>query len=166
MKILGKPPSPPKPLVFILLALWMVLAGTHLLETAYHVSTLRAVQDPSAAREVVPWLRRSPDGSPGGAYLLYRHAIALAFLVASYHALAFRERARFVLVSLLALDLCVWLLHSLLFLGMPSAILLSREEILLQVGVTVFEGGLLWLLTLPATIGHFATVEKRGKMPA
>ncbi|MCG3199244.1 MAG: hypothetical protein HUU16_09455 [Candidatus Omnitrophica bacterium] len=166
MKILGDPPSPPKALIFLLLVVWMVLSGTHLLETAYHVSTFRAVGDSSAARDAVPWLRGSPSGAPGVVYLVYRHAIALAFLILSYHGLAFREWARKALVGLLAFDLCAWLVHSLAFLAFPSAIQMSREEILLQVGVAVFEGILVWLLTLPATVGHFATGGKKSKMPA
>lgn len=153
-------------LIFVLLTGLMVLAGAHLLETVcytYYSSTGKG--DSAEGGKGIPFHTRG--GEPLSLVQLgYRYVIAGAFLVLGYQGLALQLWARKWLIRLLLLDLAAWLFHALRYLFLQPSFVLSTEQIMLEIFTVMFEGGLLWLLVQPASLGHFASREKRSSIPA
>ena len=151
-------------LLFVLLAVLMVIAGTHLLESVCY--TFFGAQEKTSeaiAENGIPFRIRA-GGPLGLLHSGYRYLIAAAFLVLGYNGLALKPWTRIWLVRVLLLDLIAWLLHALRYLFVQPPFVLSHEQIFLEIAAVAFEGGLLWLLVQPASVGHFARQEKKSSM--
>lgn len=143
-------------LLFVLLTVLMVVAGAHLLETvaySFFGPVQRILETP---QEGGVSFRSRADGPLGWIHQGYRYTIAAVFLVLGYHALGLKAWARVWLVRALLLDLLAWLLHALRYMTAGQFFVLSHEQILLEIAIVALEGGLLWLLSQPGAVGHFA----------
>ncbi len=135
-----KPPEKATRLgLFLALTVWMVLAGTLFLEA---VSTSLGVETLTNTSAM------APEVNPGWGKLFqpYRYFVAVVALFFGYHCFARREWARKGLITVIVLDLIVWVMasaHTFLTTG-GSGLEISR--MFLQVFVVLFEVGLLWLL--------------------
>ncbi len=152
--------------LFVLLTGLMVLAGAHLLELVCYTFYGATGKAESTAGESGASFRARVGGPLGLIHLGYRYLIAVIFLVLGYQGLGLRPWARVWLIRVLLLDLVAWLLHALRYLLIQPSFVLSHEQILLEITIVAFEGGLLWLLMQPASMGHFASGGKRSSMPA
>lgn len=125
--------------LFLALAVWMVLSGTLLLEA---VSTSFGVESLSTADAMASGV------SPGWGRLFqpYRYAVAILSLFFGYHSFGRREWARKGLITLIVLDLIVWLGSSAHTFLTTGAFGLGLPRMFLQVFVVLFEAGLLRLL--------------------
>lgn len=146
-------------LVFVLLTVLMVVAGAHLLESVCYSVFGAAGKAEVVLGEGGVSFRGRADGPLGMIHQGYRYVIAVAFLVLGYHGLGQKPWARIWLIRVLLLDLLAWLLHALRYLFVGQSFALSQEQILLEIAVVAFEGGLLWLLSQPRSVGHFARMK-------
>jgi hypothetical protein len=143
--------------LFLALTVWMVLAGTLLLET---VATSFGMKTLMAAESMAPGV------SPGweGLFQPYRYAVSSIALLCGYHCFSGREWARKGILTLIILDLTVWTLSSVQNFVTLGGSGLDLSRMFIQVFVVLFEVGLFWLLLDDHIKGEFHR-SKEGTPP-
>lgn len=148
-------------LFFILLSLFLVIAGAHLLETVCHSIGLTDAKPLITA----PNSEDSADGA-GGLSLAsraYRYGVAIAFLFLGYHCYSIKEWARRLMVVVLVTDLGVWIISTVYSTLLTGQTTLAPTQVAVQLVVVLVESSLLWILTHPATTVFFAPRSRNGR---
>ena len=144
--------------LFLALVIWMVLAGMLFLEA---VATSLGVEGPP----------RSVSSAAGigsnwrNLFLTYRYATSLISIFLGYHCFGRKEWARKGLITLIVLDLCVWVGFSASTFVQTGGFELGIAQMFLQVFVVLFEVGLLWLLLDDHIIRDFQQLRDRVFSP-
>ena len=139
--------------LFAVLTVWMVLAGTLLLETVTNSLGMGTFASPETL---------APGVHPGWErlFLAYRYAVSLISLFCGYHAFSGREWARKGILTLIVVDLTGWVVSSFQTFLTTGGFGLDRSRMFLQVFVVLFEAGLFRLLLDDHIIGGFHRLQK------
>jgi hypothetical protein len=142
-------------LLFLLLSAFLVLAAAHLLESVcYSVGLVDA--KPVTRQEV-----RDPEVTSLPLFF-YRILAAVACLFLAYHCMGLKDWARKGLVWALLVDLIFWMGWSVKQYLLEPPLSVGPERVTVQVLAVALEGGLVWILTHPEAIRHFAPVPNKG----